>query len=157
MFASVKICFVVRSDRTPNAAADWGERESGSLQCEFDARMSCGNRWHSLADRQLHRKRKISCFYRHFFKVKPSVRSQRQSVARRFAALESRPHRSNQKSDGKKAEAEGVKTVANSFHDKLFAMRGRKRLPVCKFVSPAVQESFLKHLDSPNSSVNKGL
>jgi hypothetical protein len=99
----------VRRDRTPNAAADRGERESGSLQSQFDARMPCGNRRHSLADRQLHRKRKISGFHRHLYKVEPGIRGQRQSAARRFATLKSRPHRTDQKGDGTKTEAEGIK------------------------------------------------
>ena len=43
----------------------WRERESGSHQSQFDTRVPCGNRRHSLADHQPYRKRQISRFHHH--------------------------------------------------------------------------------------------
>jgi len=108
MFASAKICFVVGRDRTPNAATDRGERESGSHSGQHDTGMPCGDCGRSLADRQLHRERKISRFDRHLHKIKPSTRSECQSVARRFASPESRPHYADQKGVGNKTETEEI-------------------------------------------------
>ena len=115
MFATQNFCFLVRRDRTSNAAAHRGERESGSRQSQHDAGVPCGNRGHSLADRQPHRKREISCFCRDLRKIEPSVRSQHQSFARRFAAPESRPHRAHQTRIGTKTETEEIISPATVF------------------------------------------
>lgn len=120
MFATIKICFVVGRDRTPNAAAHRGERESGARQGRFNARMPCGNRGRSLADRQLYRKRPISLLSYHLCKNQPGIGRKSEPAFGRIAAPQCRPHRADQEGSGSQAKG-AIKSCGQFYLRNLFA------------------------------------
>src|ERR1035438_2486837 len=114
MFASIKMCFEVWRDGTPNTAAHRSERESGSHQSEFDPRMPCGNRRYSLADRELHRKRQVPRFTHYVCKIEPGFGRQPEPAFGRLPATQCRAHRTDQKGAGEEAEAESIESCGYS-------------------------------------------
>jgi len=87
-------------DRTANVAAHRRERENGSFEGEPYSRMPRGACGRPLADRELHRKWKISLFRHHLVQGQPSTRNQPKPPLRRLARARHGANGENQKVAG---------------------------------------------------------
>lgn len=132
MFATMKTCFEVGRDGTPNVAAYRIERESGSLQGQFDAGMPCGDRGRPLADRKLYRKRKVSIVSHHLCQNQPGTGDKPKPPFGRVAPAQCRAHRAHQKGIGSQAKYP-EKDLAQEKGLKLFAKAGKRNKTLAGF------------------------